>query len=291
MALSTTPTVVKRYIGFELQRVRDTAGKSQPEAGRAIDTSKAKISHFESGRNLPNLLEIEALLTFYGATDLIDMFKDLIVQVREAVATFDLDPSLDLVPGFSLYVGLEQGASRIFTYDATVVKGILQCRSYAASAIRGSRLGDTSMSDENVEAEVDLRMRRQAVLDRAEPRLDVVAVIDESVLRKHVGGPAVAAEQLTHLRTLAERDNVSIRVLPYSVGAHAAMHGAFTRLEFPLPRDPGVVYLEDLVGGRYCDDIEEIDRYTRVGDQLLELAMPAAKSLSLIDSIRKELHQ
>lgn len=289
VALSTTPTVVKRYIGFELQRLREAAGKSQPEAGKAIDTSKAKISHFESGRNLPSLLEVETLLTFYGSADLIDMFKDLIVQAREAGSTFDLDSSLDLSPAFSMYVGLEQGASRIFTYDAIVVKGILQCRSYAAAAIRGSRVGGTAMSVDYVDAQVDLRMRRQAVLDRLEPRLDVVAVIDEGVLRKHVGGAAVAAEQLDHLLRLAERDNVTIRILPYSAGAHAAMYGAFTRLEFPIPRDPGVVYLEDLSGGRYRDDTEDINRYAQVGDQLLELALPEETSLSVIDSIRKEL--
>jgi hypothetical protein len=67
------------------------------------------------------------------------------------------------------------------------------------------------------------------------------------------------------------------------------MHGSFTRLEFPIPRDPGMVYLDDLSGGRYRDDTEDIDRYAQVGDQLLELASPEATSLSPIDSIRKEL--
>ncbi|MBB5802895.1 DNA-binding XRE family transcriptional regulator [Saccharothrix ecbatanensis] len=288
MPLSTTPTVVKRYIGFELQRLREAAGKSQPEAGKEIDTSKAKISHFESGRNLPSLLEAEALLNFYGAPDLIDLFKDLIVQAREAKSSFDLDPSLDLAPGFSMYVGLEQGASRIFTYDAVVVKGILQCRRYAEATIRGY-LGGEDLSDDQVHELVDLRMRRQNVLHRTEPRLDVVAVINQGVLYHQVGGPVVAAEQLAHLLSTAERDNVTIRVLPYDIGAHPALHGPFTRLEFPIPRDPGVVYLEDLVGGRYRDDTEDIDRYADVGDRLLELALPERESLSLIDTIRREL--
>jgi hypothetical protein len=136
---------------------------------------------------------------------------------------------------------------------------------------------------------VDLRMRRQAVLDRAEPQLDIVVVINQGVLHQQVGGPAVAAEQLSHLLELAERDNVTIRVLPYGAGAHPAMHGPFTRLEFPIDRDPGVVYLEALSGGRYRDDTEDIDRYTRAGDRLVELALPEPDSLSLIDTIRKEL--
>jgi DNA-binding XRE family transcriptional regulator len=289
VALSTTPNVVKRYIGFELQRLRETAGKSQPDAGRAIDTSKGKISHFESGRNLPSLLEVETLLAFYGATDLIDQFKDLIVQAREAPPVFDLDPSLGLAPNFSMYIGLEQGATRVFTYDAVVVMGILQCRTYATAVIRGSFPDAVDPTDSRVNELADLRMRRQVALDRRAPRLQVQAVINQGVLYQQVGGPAVAAEQLAFLRTVADRDNVSIRVLPYGAGAHPAMHGPFRRLEFPIRRDPGVVYLEDLSGGRFRDDTEDIDRYRTVGDQLLELALPERESLSLIDTIRREL--
>lgn len=290
MPLSTTPNVVKRYIGFELQRLREAAGLGQPDAAKKIDTSKARIGHLENGRSLPRLPEVELLLNYYGAPDLIDAIKDLVVQVREADAnsTFDLDPSLDLAPGFSMYVGLEQGASRIFTYDAVVVMGILQCRSYAEATVRGY-LGGQDLSDDHVNELVDLRLRRQSVLDRTEPRLDVTAVINQGVLHQQVGGPAVAAEQLAHLLTLAERDNVTIRVLPYEAGAHPAMQGPFTRLEFPIARDPGVIYLEDLSGGRYRDDTEDIDRYTRVEARLLELALPERESLSVIDTVRREL--
>jgi transcriptional regulator with XRE-family HTH domain len=281
--------VVKRYIGFELRRLREAAGKSQPQAAKEIDTSKGRVGHFETGRNMPSLLEAEALLTFYGAADLIDLFKDLIVQAREAASTFDLDPSLDLAPGFPMYVGLEQGASRITAYSPLVIHGILQCRAYAAATIRGTNIGD-ALTDVQVDAQVDLRLRRQVALDRVEPRLEVTVVINQGVLYQEVGGPAVAAEQLAYLLTVAERDNVTIRVLPYNAGAHPAMHGPFTRLEFPIPRDPGVVYLEDLSGGKYRDDTEDIDRYTEVGDRLSELALSEPESLSLIDTIRRELH-
>ncbi|WP_169735328.1 helix-turn-helix domain-containing protein [Actinokineospora inagensis] len=276
--------MVKRYIGFELQRLREQAAKSQPDAAREIDTSKAKISHFESGRNLPSLLEAERLLTFYGTPEMIDGFKDLIVQAREAPSTFDLDPSLDLAPGFSMYVGLEQGASRIFTYNALVVTGLLQCRAYAAATVRGY-LGGDDLSEVQVEELVELRMKRQVALDR----LEVTAVINEGVLHQQVGSPQVTAEQLGHLLGLADRGGVTIRVLPFASGAHAGMHGPFTRLEFPIPRDPGVVYLEDIPGGRYRDDTEDIDNYRAVGDQLLGLALPERESLTLIDTIRRDL--
>nr|CTQ89977.1 Putative DNA-binding protein [Kibdelosporangium sp. MJ126-NF4] len=279
--------MVRLYVGFELQRLREAAGKSQPEAGKAIDTSKAKISHFESGRNLPSLLEAEALLKFYGAPHLVDVIADLIVQAREAKSTFDLNPDLELAPGFSLYVGVEQGASTVFTYDATLFMGILHSRRYAEATVRGV-LGE-AVSDDHVAGLVDLRMRRQVALDRADNPLHVTAVINQGVLHQQFGGVDVAAEQLDYLLTMAERDNVSLRVLPFSAGAHPAVHGPFTRLEFPVPGDFGLVYTEDLTGGRFHDDTGVVDRYTQAGARLLELALSEGQSLSMIRTARKEM--
>ncbi|GAA3848779.1 helix-turn-helix transcriptional regulator [Saccharothrix violaceirubra] len=280
--------MIRRYVAFELKRLREASGKSQQDAATRIDTSKSRVTHLESGRNMPKLLDIEALLELYGVPEMTEQFKELIVQARESGPVFDLDSTLNLLPGFDMYVGLEQGASRIFTYDAVVVKGILQCRRYAEATIRG-HLGGADLADDRVRTLVDLRMRRQTAFERSEHPLEVMAVIGEGVLRQQVGGADVAAEQLEYLLTLAERENITIRVLPFSSGAHPAMQGPFTRLEFPIERDPGVVYLEDLSGGRYRDDTEDIDRYAQVGAHLLDVALPARKSLSVIDTIRREL--
>jgi transcriptional regulator with XRE-family HTH domain len=288
VALSTTPTVVRRYVAFELKRLREAAKKNQSEAAKRLDCVATRITHLENGRNLPRLIDIEILLPFYGVPELVPHLQDLVASIRTGGPIVELDVAAMKLPrGFDMYVGLEQGASRVFTYDAVVVRGILQCRRYATAAVRGHYGSD--LSDDRVDEIVDLRMRRQEALDRVDPRLDVVTVVDEGVLRKEVGGPNVAAEQLAYLLTLAERDNVTIRVLPPGVGAHPGFHGGFVQLGFPIDRDPGVVYLEDLSGGRYHDDTDVIDMYTAVGDRLLELALPEQESLSLIDTIRREL--
>lgn len=286
MALSTTPTVIRRYIAFELKRLREKAGLHQSDAAKRIDTTSGRIGHFESGRNLPKLPDIELLLPFYGAPELVEGFRELILQARQASPVFEQDDSMTLPPGFDLYLGLEQGATKIFSYNAVVIHGILQCRRYAEAAIRAS-YGD--LPEDKLANLVNLRMRRQETLDRAEPRLDVVAVIDEAILHKEIGGRAVAAEQLDYLRILSERPNVSIRVLPYSAGAHPSLHGSFTLLEFPIARDPGVIYLEDRSGGRYRDDTEEIDEYAAVAEQLLELALSEAESRSVLEAVREEM--
>jgi hypothetical protein len=116
-----------------------------------------------------------------------------------------------------------------------------------------------------------------------------VADFDEAVLRKEIGGIDVAVEQLDYLLTLSERPNVSIRVLPYSAGAHPSLHGAFIVLDFPIERDPGVVYLEDRTGGRYMDHTDDIDEYTKVADRLCDLALPESESRSMIAAVREEI--
>lgn len=286
MALSTTPTVLRRYIAFELRRLRETTGKSQLDAAKRLDTSKSRITHFESGRNLPKLTDVELLLPFYGADELVSGFRELILQARTAAPVFEWDESMTLPPGFDLYLGLEQGASRLMTYDAMIFKGILQCRLYAEALFRGH---EANLPDSEVQRRLDLRMRRQGALDRDESPLELMAVIDEAVLHRQIGGAEVLGDQLDHLLTTAERPNVTIRVLPYGVGVHPALHGPFTMLEFPIERDPGVVYVEDRIGGRSRDDTEEIDEYAAVADRLLELALPESDSASMIHEVREEL--
>jgi transcriptional regulator with XRE-family HTH domain len=286
LALSTTPTVLRRYIAFELRRLREKAGKSQAEAGKRLDTSKSRITHFESGRNLPRLTDVELLLPFYGADDLVSGFRELIVQARNAAPVFEWDESMTLPPGFDLYLGLEQGASRLTTYDSMTFKGILQCRSYAEALFRGH---DPDLSEDEVQRQLDLRMRRQGTLEREESPLELVAVIDQAVLHRRIGGADVLGQQLDHLLAVSERPNITVRVLPYSVGVHPALHGSFTMMEFPIERDPGVVYVEDRIGGRSRDDTEEIDEYAAVVDRLLELALPESDSASMIHQIREEL--
>lgn len=290
MPLQTTPTAIRRYIAFELRRLRESTGLSQKQAAPLVDTSQTRIAHFESGRNLPKLPEVDALMNAYQVPELSELIKDLIIQVRhapqDAPQVIELDSEMRLPQGFDMYLGLEQGASTIVTYDAMITMGILQCRSYAEALLRGHF---ATMSDAEVARTVDLRMRRQQVLDRTEPPVELIAVIDESVLHRQIGGPKVLAEQLDFLLTVASKPNVSLRVLPYEAGAHPALHGPFTLLKFPIERDPGVIYLEDRLGGRYRDDPDDVEEYESVGDRLLALALNDEASLSVIRKAREEV--
>ena len=289
MPVSTTPTVIRRYVALELRRLREEKGGiNQTKAGEHIGSRSPQsvIAKFEAGERMPKLGDVRLLLDLYDRPDLFDQFRDLMTHTTAPGPAFDLDNVVDLPENFDMYLGLEQGASKIMSYDAMTVKGILQCRPYAEALLRGH---DPGLSDSQVTVRLDLRMRRSLALDRADPRLELIAVIDESVLRREIGGPAVLAGQLDYLVSATDRPNVSIRVLPYSVGVHPALHGTFTLLDFPIERDPGVVYLEDRIGGRYRDDIPDIDEYRSVADRLLELALSDKRSVALINKVRREM--
>jgi len=288
MPVSTTPTVIRRYVALELRRLREEKGGiNQTQAGQHIGSRSPQsvIAKFEAGDRMPRLGDVKLLLDLYDRPELFDQFRDLMLHTTSPGPAFDLT-DVNLPENFDMYLGLEQGASKIFTYDAMAVMGVLQCRSYAEALLYGHNPG---LSHRQVTTKLDLRMRRRLALDRVDPQLELIAVIDESVLHRAIGGPAVLAEQLDHLVLAAGQPNVSIRVLPYSVGVHPALHGPFHLLDFPIERDPGVVYLEDRIGGRYRDDTPDIDEYRSVAERLSELALSEKRSLTLIKKVRREL--
>nr|WP_225953432.1 DUF5753 domain-containing protein [Kibdelosporangium phytohabitans] len=124
---------------------------------------------------------------------------------------------------------------------------------------------------------------------RDKAQFALVAILDEAVLHRQIGGRGVLCQQLDHLVEVAKRPNVTIRVLPFKAGVHPGLHGSFTILKFPIERDPGVVHVEDRIGSRYRDHVEEIGEYSAVEDRLLEAALSEAHSLSVIRKVRKEL--
>jgi hypothetical protein len=288
MPVSTTPTVIRRYVALELRRLREEKGGiNQTQAGQHIGSRSPQsvMAKFEAGDRMPRLGDVKLLLDLYGRPELFDQFRDLMLHTTSPGPAFDLT-DVNLPENFDMYLGLEQGACRIFTYDAMAVMGILQCRTYAEALLHGH---DPGLSRSQVTTTIDLRMHRRLALERTDPQLELVAVIDESVLHRKIGGPAVLAEQLDYLVSVTGQPNVSIRVLPYSVGVHPALHGPFHLLDFPIERDPGVVYLEDRIGGRYRDDAPDIDEYRSVAERLLELALPERRSVTLIKKVRREL--
>lgn len=193
---------------------------------------------------------------------------------------------LEVVEQLSLYVELEQAAARAWAFEPYTVYALLQTEEYA-TAVESTGL---SASRREITRRVQLRMARQAVLDRQHDPLDLAVVLDESVLHRVPGGnDKVMAEQLAHLVDIAERPNIDLRVLLNASSVHAA-ESPFTLLR-SSDTAPVRLCLFDRTGFRPIEQTELVDRHMAVFDHLTQAALPPSASIDYIRTIAKERRQ
>lgn len=257
-------------LGAQLRRLREGLEISTEEAGSTIRASHSKISRMELGRVGFKERDVADLLTLYRVTDP-DERAATLELVRQANQPGWWHRDSDLLPAwFEVYMGLEVAASLIRTYEVQFIPGLLQTEEYARSVI-GIELAE--LGEEELERRVHLRMLRQKRLLDGDLRF--WAVLDENALRRPIGGRVVMREQTEHLLALTGLPNVTLQVLPFHAGAHAAVAGAFSILRFPEATLPDIVYLEQLTSALYLDKPTDIDRYTQVMNRVaVEAAQP-----------------
>jgi hypothetical protein len=171
------------------------------------------------------------------------------------------------------------------TYQTQFVPGLLQTADYGRAVIR---LVHGREAPNDVDRRVDLRMKRQEVLLGSGGPV-FWTVIDEAALHRPIGGKPVLRAQLERLIEAAERPNITIQILPYEVGGHAAAGGSFTILRFPEADLPDVVYLEQLTSALYLDKRPDVDRYLAVMDQLSVTAEPRDRTADILRKLLKDL--
>jgi hypothetical protein len=267
------PTVVRMLLGAQLRRLRETAGITRDAAGIAIRSSGSKMSRLELGRTGFKHRDVADLLTLYGVHDDAER-ATLLGLARQANQAGWWHPYGDVVPAwFEPYLGLEQAASVIRTYEVQFIPGLLQTPDYARAVARL----DGTISEAEAEQRVTLRMHRQHVLDRASPP-HVWAMIDEAALRRPIGGRAAMRAQVEHLVTMSRHSHITIQVMPFSAGGHAAAGGPVTLLRFPEGLLPDVVYLEQLGSAVYLSKPADTLHYWNVLNSLATEAQPPERS-------------
>ncbi|WP_342787140.1 helix-turn-helix transcriptional regulator [Actinomadura decatromicini] len=278
------PTVLRMLVGAQLRRYREAAGISTEKAGYEIRGSHSKISRMELGRVGFKERDVADLLTLYGVTDE-GRREPLLDLADHANRPGWWQEYGDIVPTwFEPYLGLEQGAVVARVYAVQDVPELLQTRDYARALVT-ARHPDASADE--VERRVELRMRRRRVFERPDP-LKLWAVVDEAALRRTVGGPETMRDQIRFLADMARLPNVTVQVLPFACGGHAAEGGPLTLLRFAEPELPDVVYMEQLTGAVYPDRPADITRYRDVLNRLGVQAEPPVETQSIL---RDVLHQ
>lgn len=278
------PTVLRILLGSQLRKLREANGVTREAAGWEIRASESKISRMELGRVGFKERDVADLLTLYGVNDKAER-EALLALARQANTQGWWQRFSDVLPNwFQSYLGLESSAAMIRTYEVQFVPGLLQSREYARAVVM---IGHGAAGLDEIDRRVDVRMARQQLLTRpGAPHL--WAVLDEAVLRRPIGGRTVMRTQIAALIDATKLSNVTIQVVPFSAGGHAAAGGAFSILRFPDAELPDVVYMEQLTTALYLDKRDDVDQYAAAMERLCVEAEPPDRTLVLLERILHE---
>lgn len=275
----SSPTVRQRELGKRLRELRNDRGMTVEDAADKLLCSATKISRLETGVRRPSLRDVRDLCALYEVDESTAAdFMSLARGAREPgwwtqYEDINLDP----------YIGLEHEATAITCYSTYYIPALLQTEDYAQTIIKAIA---PKMDPAIHQQRVEVRMRRQQRLDDAHrPRYRVL--LDESSLRRRVGGPALIAAQLSKILQTARSGKAVVQVVTFEAGAHAAADGNFVLLEFADSNLSPVIFIEGLTGNQYLERAADIARYREAVEYLRDAALSPRDSLSLITELKK----
>jgi transcriptional regulator with XRE-family HTH domain len=293
MAETTGSTVPRRQLGRYLRDLRGRQRITVKAAAAELEWSETKLWRVENGHTSLRSHDDELMCRIYGAPP--HMTEALMGLAKETKAKGWWHAYGDVIPeNFDIYIGLEESASLLSMYQAELVPGLLQTEDYARTVISD---GMTGADSEQVDRLVAVRIERQALIRRTTTPLELRAVLNEAVIRRPVGGPEVMAGQLDRLAEAAEMPNISVRIVPFSVGMHrGVMTGPFYILRFPVtgdgqPSEPATIYVDGFTGDLYLDKPREVEQYAGAFECIWSAALDEAGSRDLIRQSAEELRK
>jgi transcriptional regulator with XRE-family HTH domain len=272
------PTVRRRELGVLLRALRNQRELTVEQVAAELLCSPSKVSRMETGQRGATARDVRDLCDLYDVNDPAERER-LMTLAREGKQqgwwqSYALD--------YANYVGLEQEATTIRIFHSTVVPGLFQSADYTRAL---HKTGPISFTEPEIEERVTERLMRQQLLMREDPP-QVEVLLDEAVLHRPIGSPAIMREQIGDMLAAASRPRTSVRVVPYVAGAHPALESNFVLLEFG-GQAPTIIYVEGLVGRIYMESQKDVDRYQQVLDLLRGLALSPQDSATFMKKIRE----
>lgn len=277
------PAVQRRRLRVELRRLRQDGNLNQRTVARAMDWSVSKLIRIEHGEVGISSNDLKVLLEYYQVNDeqraaeLLEMArhgrKDSWAEYRGVHSS-----------PFLTYLGYESSAGLIRTFEPQLVPGLLQTEEYARATLSGTH----GEAKEIIDRRWRGRQERQRLHDRKQPP-EMLFILDESAIRRHVGGPRTMRRQLERLKQWSTEPHITIQVLPFTAGAHPGMTGPFTLLDFPDANDDDLVYLEHVSGSTTHDDPELTSPYVERFFALEEMSLSPEDTKALLDDAIQDL--
>jgi transcriptional regulator with XRE-family HTH domain len=270
-------TVLRIFLGSHLRRLRESRGITAKQAAVAIRASESKISRIELGRNAIREIDVLDLLTLYSVRQ--EEKEQLLMLAEQANRPGWWHRYHDILPEwFHAYLGMEEVARSIRSYEPQLIPGLLQTEEYASAVI-----SHFDFPAGEARRHVGLRKERQRRF--REGKLKLWAIVNEEALRRPLAGADVQIGQLRYLREQCEtRSNLTLQIIPYGVGGHAVPTG-FSILRFAERDLPDVVYVESLTRALYLDKQAEVGRYQLALERLIGVASDPAWTIQTLDEI------
>jgi transcriptional regulator with XRE-family HTH domain len=265
-----------KVFGQMLTFFRHKANLTVDQLGAVVYLSPSQLRKVEGGTRAPTadlVTRCEAIPEMQCSGALRELYDSMVDYLKVGV-----------FPGwFQGWPGKEAAATRLRTFELTVLPGLLQPDAYAR-ALLSIQMGITP---DQLDAEVVARVARQAVFDRDRP-LEYWAVLDESALRRPIGSREVMREALTHVQEMARRPNIVVQVVPLEAGAHQGLNGgSFVVAQFE--DGPDVGYQDAAVSGQIIEDRDAVKELARTWEALQRVTLPETQSLRKIEETITEL--
>lgn len=281
-----SPVVLRRRLRIALRSLREGRQLSQREVATALDWAQSKLMRIEVGATGISVIDLRALLTYYGVTDA-DRVNELIQTARYARRQLYGEYSNIFSSPLLTYLQYEGAASAIHSFETVVIPGLLQTEEYATALMRLRPI--PTDTEEALTQRVQARLERQRVLTRADsPKTSFI--LDEAALHRHVAGRTGMVRQLQKLLEVGELSNVEIRIIPFERGEHLGLWGSLMILEFAAPEDDALVYLEYQLGDQLVDgDMGQVAPYIEKFMSLEACSSPTEESRRIIERIIERL--
>ena len=277
------PTIRLRRLAGELKRLRVAAGLKQDDVAERTGLDASSIYRIERALNRPQRRTVMTLLSLYGVTDegrkatLLGWLKDSGQQ-----GWFQIyEPYLP--EQYQTYIGFEYEAESLRNYESLFVPGLLQTEAYARAVISGVV---PTISAEDVQRRVEVRMQRQIVFQRPAP-MQLWAIMDEAAIRREVGGPSVMRAQLERLVEASVSPHTRLQVVPFGAGAHPGMPGSCIVMSFADPFDAPLVYLDSLAGDLFLETADDVERFSATFERIAAQALTPARTNKMIQEAVK----
>ncbi|RKN08608.1 helix-turn-helix domain-containing protein [Streptomyces radicis] len=284
MTGNVNPTVRRRRLGQELRRLREDRNMTAEGVAERLLVSQSKISRLENGRRSISPRDVRDLCEVYGVEDK-KLVESLMQMARESRQQGWWHAFAELSPTYSVYIGLETDASSLRVYEPQMVPGLFQTQGYATALISGAL---PEVGPDEVNSRVQVRLRRQQRLYDERSPLRLWAVVDEAALRRQVGGPSTMLEQIHRLTECSLLPHVTLQVLPFSAGAHPAVNGQYTILEFPEASDSTVIYLEGGTNDLYLEKPHDVQHYSVMYEHLRAQSLSPEQTRGVLGQLAEE---